>query len=150
PPGLTAVKLRRQWQRERSIVALWANGGNINMDTHESIVQMFAALPQTREYDTSEMRIEHDALGEVEVPAGAYWGVHTTRALHNFPITGKPISIYPDLITGYAAVKQAAARANAEIGALSQEHADLIDAAAEEVRHGALREEFVVDILQGG
>ncbi|HWV25549.1 MAG TPA: aspartate ammonia-lyase [Thermomicrobiales bacterium] len=120
------------------------------MQTHESIARMFAALPQTRGYDTSQMRIEHDSLGEVEIPASAYWGVHTARALQNFPISGKPISIYPDLIAAYAAVKQAAARANAEIGALSQEHADLIDAAAEEVRNGALREEFVVDILQGG
>lgn len=128
----------------------WANGDKIDMDTHESIARMFAALPQTRGYDTMNMRIERDSLGEMEIPAEAYWGVHTARALRNFPITGKPISIYPDLITGFAAVKQAAARANAEIGALSQQHADLIDASAEEIRNGALREEFVVDILQGG
>lgn len=120
------------------------------MESHESIARMFAALPQTRGYDTTRMRIEHDSLGEMEIPADAYWGVHTARALQNFPITGKPISIYPDLITAYAAVKQAAARANADIGALSHQHADLIDAAAEEIRHGDLREEFVVDILQGG
>lgn len=119
------------------------------METHESVARMFATLPQTRRYEMGETRIEHDSLGELAIPADAYWGVHTARALRNFPISGKPISIYPDLITGYACVKQAAARANAEIGVLSQEHADLIDAAAEEIRQGGLREEFVVDILQG-
>jgi len=120
------------------------------METHDSIARMFEALPQTRRYDLDRTRIEHDSLGELEIPADAYWGIHTARALHNFPISGTPISIYPDLITGYACVKQAAARANAGIGALSREHADLIDAAAKEIRQGALREEFVVDILQGG
>ena len=97
-----------------------------------------------------ETRIEHDALGELAIPADAYWGVHTARALENFPISGTQISIYPDLITGYASVKQAAARANAELGVLDQHRADLIDAAANEIRQGALRDQFVVDILQGG
>ena len=120
------------------------------MEEHDSIMQMLETLPQTRHYTSKETRLEHDSLGEIAIPALAYWGVHTARALRNFPITGKPISIYPDLITGYACVKQAAARANAEIGVLSQEHADLIDAACEEIKQGALREEFVVDILQGG
>jgi len=116
----------------------------------EDVAEVLTTLPQSRRYDTSTTRIEHDSLGKMAIPSDAYWGVHTARALLNFPITGKPISIYPALITGYACVKQAAARANAEIGALSQEHANLIDAAAEEIRQGALREEFVVDVLQGG
>jgi aspartate ammonia-lyase len=120
------------------------------METHDGIARMFETLPQTRRYDVGRTRIEHDSLGEMEIPAGAYWGIHTARARQNFPISGVPISIYPDLITGYACVKQAAARANAGIGALSRAHADLIDAAAEEIRQGALLEEFVVDILQGG
>ncbi len=120
------------------------------MFQHDEVAEMLAALPQTRRYDLNRRRHEHDSLGELSVPADAYWGVHTGRALRNFPISGKPISIYPDLITGYACVKQAAARANSEIGVLAQDRADLIDRAAEEIRHGALRDEFVVDILQGG
>jgi len=119
-------------------------------EIHDRPAQVHSTLPQTRHYDTTKTRLEHDSLGELEIPADAYWGVHTARALRNFPISGTPISIYPDLIAAYASVKQAAARANAEIGSLSQEHADLIDDAAEEIRQGALREEFVVDIMQGG
>src|SRR5690606_10832049 len=57
-------------------------------------------------------RTEHDLLGELEVPAYAYYGVHTLRAIQNFPITGTPISIYPDLVRALAAIKQAAAQAN--------------------------------------
>jgi aspartate ammonia-lyase len=96
------------------------------------------------------VRVETDSLGSVEVPADAYWGVHTARALDNFAISGRPISEYPDLIHGYACVKQAAARANEEIGSLPGERASLIDVAAEEVKSGRLLEQFVVDIIQGG
>ena len=53
-------------------------------------------------------RTEHDLLGDREVPAEAYYGVHTLRAVENFPITGTPISIYPELIKALAAIKQAA------------------------------------------
>ena len=120
------------------------------MEARESLARLFEVLPQTRRYGTRQTRTERDSLGEMEIPAEAYWGIHTARALQNFPISGSPISIYPDLITAYASVKQAAARANAEIGVLDRERARLIDAAAEEIRHGALREEFVVDIMQGG
>ena len=61
---------------------------------------------------TGATRSEHDLLGEREVPENVYWGVHTLRALENFPITGTPISIYPDLVTALACVKEAAARAS--------------------------------------
>lgn len=97
-----------------------------------------------------EIRIEHDSLGEMAIPADAYWGIHTARALVNFPISGTPIAIYPDLIAAFACVKQAAARANADLGVIDRERAGLIERAAGEIRAGALRDEFVVDILQGG
>ena len=57
-------------------------------------------------------RLEHDLLGEREVPASAYYGIHTLRAVENFPITGIPISTYPDLVDALASVKSAAAKAN--------------------------------------
>ncbi len=95
-------------------------------------------------------RIEHDLLGDRAVPAGAYYGVHTLRALENFPITGTPISIYPDLVSALACVKQAAAQANCELGLLDPDKAAAISRACEEIGAGALAAEFVVDVIQGG
>ena len=95
-------------------------------------------------------RIEHDLLGDRQVPAAAYYGVHTLRALENFPITGTAISIYPDLVAALACVKQSAALANRELGLLDPAKATAIVRACEEVRGGALHEEFVVDVIQGG
>ncbi|MEV7693084.1 aspartate ammonia-lyase [Microbacterium sp. NPDC089189] len=95
-------------------------------------------------------RIETDSLGELPIPADAYWGIHTARALENFPISKRPISVYPELITALAMVKQASARANRQIGALDAERADLIDRAAEQVIAGRHHDQFVVGVIQGG
>jgi len=95
-------------------------------------------------------RREHDLLGERLVPAGAYYGVHTVRALENFPITGTSISIYPDLVGALACVKQAAALANNELKLLDDEKTGAITQACVDIRNGALLEEFVVDVIQGG
>jgi len=99
---------------------------------------------------TAPIRTEHDLLGDRAVPADAYYGVHTLRALENFPITGTPISIYPDLVTALACVKQAAAIANSELGLIDERRAHAIRLACEEVRAGKLFDEFVVDVIQGG
>jgi aspartate ammonia-lyase len=100
---------------------------------------------------TTDMhRLEHDLLGDRQVPSGAYFGVHTLRAFENFPITGNPISVYPDLIRALACIKQAAALANLELGLLDQERTDAIVKACEEIRAGELHEHFVVDVIQGG
>ncbi|NBT49460.1 MAG: aspartate ammonia-lyase, partial [Actinobacteria bacterium] len=66
----------------------------------------------------SAMRLEHDLLGNFEIPANAYWGVHTARAVENFPITGVPIGHYRSLIKALAIVKESAAKANLEVGEL--------------------------------
>ena len=95
-------------------------------------------------------RIEHDLLGDREVPASAYFGVHTLRAVENFPITGAPISIYPELIHALAAIKMAAALTNKELGLLDASLADAIVGACEEVRQGRCHDQFVVDVVQGG
>src|SRR5262245_49044277 len=95
-------------------------------------------------------RVEHDLLGDRAVPADAYYGIHTLRALENFSITGTSISIYPDLVVALACVKQAAAIANAELGLLDEERAVAIRLACERVREGELHEQFVVDVIQGG
>ncbi len=95
-------------------------------------------------------RLEHDLLGDRSVPVDAYYGVHTLRAIENFPITGTPISIYPELVRALAAIKQAAARANGVLGMLDPERAEAIERACEEILGGALHDQFVVDVIQGG
>lgn len=110
----------------------------------------FRKSTQTQGPEAGQTRTETDGLGSREIPFDAYWGINVSRALENFPISGRPIAIYPDLIFGYACVKQAAARANAEIGVLDQARAGLIDRACEEIKDGRLHDQFVVDIMQGG
>ena len=95
-------------------------------------------------------RREHDLLGERDVPASAYYGVHTLRAVENFPITGTTIAIYPELLHALAAIKRAAAEANHALGLLDKTRMDAIVAACEEIRGGALADQFVVDVIQGG
>ncbi|WP_026186904.1 aspartate ammonia-lyase [Ensifer sp. BR816] len=95
-------------------------------------------------------RIEHDLLGDREVPMDAYYGVHTLRAVENFAVTGIPISHYQDLIRALAQIKMAAARANLQLGQLDAERAGAIVAACREIAGGALNNQFVVDVIQGG
>jgi aspartate ammonia-lyase len=95
-------------------------------------------------------RVEHDLLGDREVPVDVYYGVHTLRAVENFPITGTPISIYPDLIRALATIKKAAALANHSLGLLDRDRCDAIVKASDEVRAGKLHDQFVVDVIQGG
>jgi len=113
---------------------------------------MTTHAPQAQQATSTTVltRTETDSLGSMEIPVSAYWGIHTARALDNFPITRRAIFNYPDLITALARVKQAAARANAEIGVLSQEKADIIERACLEVVDGALHKEFCVGVIQGG
>jgi aspartate ammonia-lyase len=95
-------------------------------------------------------RTETDSLGTVEIPADAYWGAHTARALENFPISNTPISRHPRLVDALAIVKQAAARANHELGALEPAKAAMIERACVAIREGAHHDQFVVDVIQGG
>jgi aspartate ammonia-lyase len=93
-------------------------------------------------------RIEKDFLGEKQVPANAYYGVQTMRAVENFPITGSKLD--PALIKAMAMVKKAAAYANSQIGQLDQKIAAAIMKAADEVIEGKLNDQFIVDPIQGG
>ncbi len=93
-------------------------------------------------------RVERDPLGEVRVPAEAYYGVQTQRALDNFPISG--MTAPPELVSATALIKKAAAEANRELGRLPVEIADAIVRAADEVLGGKLRDQFVVDVYQAG
>ncbi len=95
-------------------------------------------------------RLEKDLLGERAIASRHYYGIQTLRAVENFPITGIRIAQYPHLINALAAVKQAAASANAELDLLEQHIAQAIVRVCEEIRAGALHDEFVVDVIQGG
>ena len=98
----------------------------------------------------ASFRTENDLLGALEVPAQAYYGIQTLRAVNNFRLSGVPISHYPKLVVGLAMVKQAAADANRELGHLSEaKHAAISEACARLIR-GDFHEEFVVDMIQGG
>ncbi|MFO7893744.1 MAG: aspartate ammonia-lyase [Longimicrobiales bacterium] len=101
-------------------------------------------------YLSGAVRTEHDLIGDRELPDRHYYGLQTLRAAENFPITGIAISQYPQLINAVAAVKEAAAAANRELGLLDDDVADAIIRASREIRDGRLHGEFVVDVIQGG
>lgn len=98
----------------------------------------------------TSFRIESDSLGSREVPAGAYWGIHTLRARENFPVSTRCIGDYPDLVVALAHVKKAAALANREVSGLDGRIARVIAKACDEIAAGRLRDQFVVGVIQGG
>jgi len=95
-------------------------------------------------------RTEHDLLGEKQVPANAYYGVQTMRALENFQLSGIPINHYPGYIEAWAIVKLAAARANTAVGAMKPERLAMIEKACKAVMDGKYHDQFKVDWFQGG
>src|SRR3954463_5365511 len=99
---------------------------------------------------SSNTRTEHDLLGDYEVPADAYYGVQTARALENFKISGVELRLYPNFIKGLAMVKLAAARANFDTDGFSQEILTAIEGACQEIIAGKLHDEFRLDVYQGG
>jgi aspartate ammonia-lyase len=102
------------------------------------------------QYISGKTRREHDLLGERDVSEESYYGVQTLRAIENFPITGIPISHFPDLIKAHAQIKMAAARANRRLGHLDAEIAEAIEKACEEIIGGKYLSHFAVDMIQGG
>ncbi|HKT81155.1 MAG TPA: aspartate ammonia-lyase [Vicinamibacterales bacterium] len=93
-------------------------------------------------------RTERDPLGELNVPADAYYGVQTARAAANFPISG--MRAPDDLVTATVLIKKAAAEANAQLGRLDPRVSDAIVRAADEILSGSLRDQFIVDVYQAG
>jgi aspartate ammonia-lyase len=103
------------------------------------------SFPQSR-----ACRTEQDFLGNLEIPAAAYWGVHTARAVENFRISGRTVGELPILVRALAQVKKAAAQANARVGAIDVGRANAIAHACDDVIAGMLHDQFVVDVIQGG
>lgn len=101
--------------------------------------------------DEAGTRIEEDLLGSKEIPADAYYGIHTARALENFHISGRRIQDFPEFVRGMVLVKKAEALANAEMHVLEPEIADLIVRACDEVLdRGRCMDQFPIDVFQGG
>lgn len=98
----------------------------------------------------NKTRTEHDLLGSRAVPADAYYGIHTVRAMENFPISGVTINSVPALIRGMAMVKKASALANAELGVLQGDIAEAIVRACDEIIAGRCSDQFPIDVFQGG
>jgi len=102
------------------------------------------------QYQSGRTRKEHDLLGDRDVPFESYYGVQTLRALENFNISGVSLSAYPLIIEALAMVKMAAAKANYDLGLLSEPVTNAIVQACEEIINGKLHTHFVVDMIQGG
>lgn len=98
----------------------------------------------------SQTRTEKDLLGEKQIPADAYYGVQTARALENFQVSGVTTRFYPDYVRAFAMVKLAAARANTEIGRMKKEKLEAIEKACMAVMDGKYHDQFLVDLYQGG
>jgi aspartate ammonia-lyase len=111
---------------------------------------VYAADSKTKKQTAPATRMERDLLGEKAVPANAYYGVQTQRAIENFPISGIGMNFYPEFVDGFAIVKLAAARANAQVGAMKPERLAAIEKAYQAVRDGKYRDQFLVDWYQGG
>src|SRR5262245_24824688 len=97
-----------------------------------------------------QTRTERDLLGEKQIPADAYYGVQTARALENFKLSGILINHYPGFVEAWAMVKLAAARANTDVGAMKKERLAAIEKACQAVLNGKYHDQFIVDWYQGG
>jgi aspartate ammonia-lyase len=109
-----------------------------------------AGVPSRQDTKNEPTRTEKDLLGEKNVPADAYYGVQTARALENFQISGIPINHYPGFVEAWAMVKLAAARANTDVGAMKKDTLAAIEKAAKAVIDGEYHDQFQVDWYQGG
>ena len=100
-------------------------------------------IPSTAPHEPAgvDTRREHDFLGVKDIPSDAYWGVHTARAVENFPISGQPIGNWHDLVRALAFVKKAAARANQKLGVIEPRLADAIVLACDDLIGGRLHEQ---------
>jgi aspartate ammonia-lyase len=139
---------RRTLWRERGVAPRFSSLARLT--TIARIHRPFAMALQGDAMAAGNYRWEHDLLGNEQVPVDAYYGIQTLRAARNFRISGLTVGHYPQLIVAHACVKQACAKANAELGLLDQRKMQAICAACQELIAGKLHEHFIVDQLQGG
>lgn len=120
-------------------------GENVPEELKPAVIEEFG-----RFRSAGQLRTERDSLGEREVPSGALYGVHTARALENFPLAGR--GVHPELVRAYGAVKLACLLANRELGAWSDDavKAAAMEQACRELMAGRFDAQVAVDALQGG
>ena len=99
---------------------------------------------------SNKTRLEHDCIGRMEVPANVYWGIHTQRAIGNFPVSGITDSQHPELIRAYATVKRACAIVHGEAGRLDAEQAAAIVTVCDELLAGRWDDEFPLSVWNSG
>src|SRR6186713_3278767 len=114
------------------------------------ILGLSLLLTGIQQVNAQATRTESDLLGPKQIPADAYYGVQTLRALENFQISGVKTNFYPDYVRAYAMVKLAAARANTETGRMKKEKLDAIEKACQDVIAGKYHDQFLTDLYQGG
>ena len=100
--------------------------------------------------NTESFRVEHDFLGEANIPDSAYYGIQSLRGRDNFEITGRKLSEFPLFIIALAYTKKAAAMANNVLGVLDKERSDVIVKACDDIIAGKYHDQFIVDMMQGG
>lgn len=110
----------------------------------------YRLVNRAAQYESGKTRLEHDLLGEREVPYEYLYGIQTLRALENFNISGILLNFFPDLIESLAQVKLAAAHANYELKLLEDKQYKAIVQACEEIIRGKFHNHFIVDMIQGG
>ena len=130
---------------------------NCRWATLTGVLTLVAALTvdlawgqQPAQATNAKPRVEKDLLGEKEIPADAYYGVQTARALENFQLSGVSINHYPGFVEAWAIVKLAAAQANTDVGAMKKERLEAIEKACLAVLAGKYHDQFLVDWYQGG
>jgi aspartate ammonia-lyase len=120
------------------------------MNSDKACFTLLSAFLLSFTAHAQNMRTEHDLLGDKQVPADAYYGVQTARALENFQISGVEINHYPGFVEAWAIVKLAAAQANTDVGAMKPEKLAAIEKACNAVLAGKYHDQFQVDWYQGG
>jgi aspartate ammonia-lyase len=142
-----SIKLLRSGRWVTISIALTLGIATVTVPTH---AQTTATSSNAASSSDEKPRMEKDLLGEKEIPANAYYGVQTARALENFQLSGVPINHYPGFIEAWAIVKLAAAQANTDVGAMKPERLAAIEKATAAVRAGKYNDQFLVDWYQGG
>src|ERR1700748_788174 len=146
---IMTTKLSRSYRWRTVVFGMTLALGTVTSLTYaqSSASQSDAASTST---STADQRVERDLLGEKQVPADAYYGVQTMRALENFQLSGVPINHYPGFVEAWAYVKLAAAQANYDAGAMKKERLDAIEKACNAAIAGKYHDQFQVDWYQGG
>jgi aspartate ammonia-lyase len=145
-----ALTLSREAFKSSGAIALAISSNITRVVSRRMRYANAKAMNITSQYESGKTRREHDLLGERDVPYEYYYGIQTLRALENFNISGITLNFFPDFVKSLAMVKMAAAKANFELGLLSENLSKAIVQACQEIINNRFHSQFVVDMIQGG